>query len=63
MKRRFLSTASQNIEAIVIGAGAIGLASARALAIGGKEVLIIESDSHVGSGEFLDEVGDVRPIF
>lgn len=57
MKRRFLSSASQKIEAIVIGAGVIGLASARALAMAGKEVLIIERDSHVGSGECVDEVG------
>ena len=52
MKRRFLSNLSQHVEAIVIGAGAIGLASARALAMAGKDVLIIERDSHIGSGEF-----------
>ena len=51
MRRRFTSNASQHVEAIVIGAGAIGIACARALAIAGKDVLILERDSHIGSGE------------
>jgi L-2-hydroxyglutarate oxidase LhgO len=35
-------------ECVVIGAGAIGLATARALALGGREVIIVESERHFG---------------
>ena len=38
------------VEACVIGAGVIGLAVARALALAGKEVLILESENTFGSG-------------
>jgi L-2-hydroxyglutarate oxidase LhgO len=37
------------VESIVIGAGVIGLAIARALALRGKEVLILEAESAFGS--------------
>jgi choline dehydrogenase-like flavoprotein len=40
-----------HVEAVVIGAGVIGLAVARALAIKGKEVLIVERASTIGSGK------------
>jgi L-2-hydroxyglutarate oxidase LhgO len=36
------------VDCIVIGAGVIGLAVARALARGGREVVIIESERHIG---------------
>ena len=38
------------IECIVIGAGVVGLAIARALALAGREVIIIEAENDIGSG-------------
>lgn len=38
------------VECVVIGAGVIGLAVARALALAGHEVVILESEDHIGSG-------------
>jgi L-2-hydroxyglutarate oxidase LhgO len=38
------------VDAVVIGAGVVGLAIARALALGGREVMILEAESHFGSG-------------
>lgn len=38
------------VEVVVIGAGAVGLAIARALALRGREVLILESAARFGSG-------------
>ena len=38
------------IGTVVIGAGVVGLAVARALAVGGREVLILESEELIGSG-------------
>jgi L-2-hydroxyglutarate oxidase LhgO len=40
----------ENIECTVIGAGAVGLAIARALALQGREVIILESESSIGTG-------------
>ena len=37
-----------DVDCIVIGAGVIGLAAARALARGGREVIILESERHFG---------------
>ncbi len=37
-------------DAVVIGAGVVGLAVARALAMAGREVLILESQSSFGTG-------------
>ncbi|MEO5641517.1 MAG: NAD(P)/FAD-dependent oxidoreductase [Sphingomicrobium sp.] len=37
------------VECIVVGAGAVGLAIARALAIAGHEVVIVEGERHIGS--------------
>jgi L-2-hydroxyglutarate oxidase LhgO len=37
-----------DVDCIVIGAGVIGLASARALARGGREVIILEGERHFG---------------
>ncbi len=39
----------ETVEAIVIGAGVVGLAIARALAQSGREVLILEAESVIGS--------------
>lgn len=38
------------VDAIVVGAGVVGLASARALALAGLEVLILERESAIGTG-------------
>ncbi len=40
---------TESVEAVVIGAGVVGLAAARALALAGREVLILESASTFGS--------------
>ena len=40
----------EKIDCVVIGAGVIGLAVARRLAAGGREVLILESESAFGTG-------------
>lgn len=39
-----------DIECIVVGAGIIGLAIARALAKGGHEVVVLEADHRIGAG-------------
>jgi len=41
---------AHHAEACIIGAGVIGLATARALAMAGKEVLILEREPTIGSG-------------
>jgi len=38
------------VDAVVVGAGVVGLAAARALALAGMEVLIVEAEGGVGSG-------------
>ena len=40
----------ERIETIVLGAGVVGLAVARALAMDGREVLVIEAESGIGQG-------------
>jgi len=39
-----------HIDCLVIGAGAVGLACAAALAARGREVLVVEATPHIGSG-------------
>ena len=38
------------VDAVVIGAGVIGLAVARALALQGREVMVLESADGIGTG-------------
>jgi glycine/D-amino acid oxidase-like deaminating enzyme len=38
------------IDCAVIGAGVVGLAIARALALAGREVLVVESEGAIGTG-------------
>ena len=38
-----------NVDAVVIGAGVIGLAVARALALRGREVIVLEAEAHFGT--------------
>jgi L-2-hydroxyglutarate oxidase LhgO len=40
----------EHIDALVVGAGVVGLATARALAQAGLEVVILERDGHIGGG-------------
>jgi L-2-hydroxyglutarate oxidase LhgO len=40
----------ESIECLVVGAGVVGLAVARALARAGREVIVVESESGIGSG-------------
>ena len=37
------------VQTVVIGAGVMGLATARALALRGREVLVVESERRIGS--------------
>lgn len=40
----------KSVDAVIIGAGVIGLACARSLALAGRSVLILESEKSVGNG-------------
>src|SRR5262245_26034763 len=40
---------TDRVECVVIGAGVVGLAVARALALKGKEVLLLEAETHAGT--------------
>ncbi|HEY3623305.1 MAG TPA: NAD(P)/FAD-dependent oxidoreductase [Roseiarcus sp.] len=40
----------ESVECLVVGAGVIGLAVARALARTGREVIVVESESRIGAG-------------
>ncbi len=40
----------ERVDSVVIGAGVVGLAVARALALAGREVLVLEAESAIGTG-------------
>jgi L-2-hydroxyglutarate oxidase LhgO len=40
---------ADRVECVVIGAGVVGLATARALALAGREVLLLEAETHAGT--------------
>ena len=40
----------EQVECVVIGAGVVGLAVARALALSGREVMVLESAPAIGTG-------------
>ncbi|AHL77240.1 FAD-dependent oxidoreductase [Stutzerimonas stutzeri] len=40
----------ERVDCVVIGAGVVGLAVARAMALAGREVLVLEAESAIGSG-------------
>ena len=40
----------ETVECVVIGAGVIGLAAARELALAGREVIVLEAEDRIGSG-------------
>jgi len=46
-----MNSAANFVETVVVGAGVVGLATARALAIAGYEVLILDREPVIGSGE------------
>src|SRR6202521_6206739 len=41
---------TERIDCAVIGAGVVGLAVGRALALSGREVIVLESESAIGTG-------------
>src|SRR5712671_1355594 len=41
---------TERVDAVVVGAGVVGLAVARALALGGREVIVLERESTIGTG-------------
>ncbi|ASU37864.1 FAD-dependent oxidoreductase [Herbaspirillum sp. meg3] len=41
---------TERIDCVVIGAGVVGLAIARAFALAGREVVIVEADTSIGNG-------------
>ncbi len=43
-------TAGMDLDVVVVGAGAIGLATARALAAAGRQVMVLEQTRAIGSG-------------
>ena len=45
-----MSVLMERVQTVVIGAGVVGLAAARALAIAGHEVVVLEAGSLIGSG-------------
>jgi len=42
--------AVESVDAVVVGAGVVGLAVARALAAAGREVVVVERDTAIGTG-------------
>src|SRR5580765_6021244 len=42
--------ANEQVDCIVIGAGVVGLAVARALALAGREVIVLEAAGAIGTG-------------
>ena len=40
----------ERVQCIVVGAGVVGLSVARSLAAAGREVVVLETESHIGSG-------------
>ena len=40
----------EQVDAVVIGAGVVGLAVGRALALAGREVMVLESENAIGTG-------------
>ena len=40
----------ESVDCLVVGAGVVGLAAARALARAGREAIVVESQKYIGSG-------------
>ena len=50
----------KNFDAIVIGAGSVGLPIAHFLSLEGQKVLVLEAESSVGQGQNKTAIGGVR---
>lgn len=50
MRQRSALTMAEHVDCVVIGAGVVGLAISRALALAGREVIVFESESSIGTG-------------
>jgi|AGTN01.1.fsa_nt_gi Predicted dehydrogenase len=48
--KRLTAGGTDSIDCVVIGAGVVGLACARALALSGREVVVLEAESAIGTG-------------
>jgi L-2-hydroxyglutarate oxidase LhgO len=49
-RAKFHTMHTERVDAVVVGAGVVGLAIARALALGGREVIVLERESTIGTG-------------
>src|SRR5690242_3576971 len=45
-----LAAFMESVDTVVIGAGVVGLAVARAFALAGREVIVLEAESAIGTG-------------
>ncbi len=50
MPRRTVAAMVDHVDTVVVGAGAVGLACARRLALAGREVVVIEAAEAIGTG-------------
>src|SRR6266849_3517308 len=42
--------AAEQVDTVIVGAGVVGLAIARSFALAGREVIVLESESTIGTG-------------
>src|SRR5436853_7767584 len=47
---KFRTMSAERVDAVVVGAGVVGLAIGRALARAGREVIVLEYESTIGTG-------------
>src|SRR5713101_3770545 len=47
---KFQTMFTERVDAVVVGAGVVGLAVARALALARREVIVVEAESAIGTG-------------
>ena len=48
--RPWVASPFETVDCVVIGAGVVGLAVARALALAGREVIVLEAAEGIGAG-------------
>jgi L-2-hydroxyglutarate oxidase LhgO len=39
---------AERLDCVIVGAGVVGLAIGRSLALAGREVIVLEAESHIG---------------